>query len=231
MADATKDDTGAPGARKLSGVPMGLDEALRRLANAVPPPPELSSSDAVYLHCVALPWARREDSINRLEKAAIDGDLRFWLQLRDGRRFDLASWKWRESQYRRETIISGVWCEPASDHDRLSVFVDEAAFEAWRNECASVHPGSPVSAEPSQSVSPEPPPPEPSNVEPKTRRARLILVMTELGLPFKLKPAQVEQRTKVQFHARWPDEAKLTIDNRRTTTRAYEEYVASRSSK
>jgi hypothetical protein len=236
MADAMKDDTEF-GARKLSGVPMGLDETLTRLVNAAnakaAAPPELSSeidnSDDVWRHSAALPRARREAFIAALEKATIDGELRLWLRLPDGRRFYLTSAEWRDNPFRREIVITGVWRDTLgglTQYDGAAVMLDEAVFEAWRDECVSVQVPTPVLSEPSQSVSTEP-----LNTEPKTRHDRICLLCTERELPSGLQPAEVEKLTKHEFHARWPDETPMTIENRRTTKRAYEEYVASRSPK
>lgn len=169
MVDAAKDDTEF-GARKLSGVPMGLCEALPRLVDAAnakaAAPPELSSevdnSDDVLGHTAGLPWARRETFITALEKATIDGELRLWLRLPDGHRFDLTAAEWRATPFRREIVITGFWRDTLGGlarYDDMPVFVDEAAFEAWCGERASVRPETPVSAEPSQFVSTEPSPP------------------------------------------------------------------------
>ena len=148
MVDAAKDDTEF-GARKLSGVPMGLCEALPRLVDAAnakaAAPPELSSevdnSDDVLGHTAGLPWARRETFITALEKATIDGELRLWLRLPDGHRFDLTAAEWRATPFRREIVITGFWRDTLGGlarYDDMPVFVDEAAFEAWCGERASV---------------------------------------------------------------------------------------------
>ena len=125
-----------PGPRAFD---MGLNEACTRLvadisdqevAVAFPRPPESPENDLAVRH-----WRRHEVAVSQLDAAFSNGDLRLCLRLPDGSRFLLTSFEWHASAFHYEVSRGGVWRDLAGglpQHNGLPVFLDEAAYYAWR---------------------------------------------------------------------------------------------------
>jgi hypothetical protein len=155
---------------RLDAVLIQLVEAANAAAAA---PPEFSSElgaqEEFWRQQFIIPWRRREDAADHIDSIIESGALKPWLRLVDGARFDLTRRDWRTNAFRRDIIISGIWRDAAGglpEYNGAPVMLDDAAFEVWRDECASVRVGSPDLGKLANSVSTEPSQPEPSQPEP-----------------------------------------------------------------
>ena len=109
---------------------------------------------------------RRDKTINSLDKAIENSDLKPWLRLPDGTRVDLTQWDWRANAFRRDVIISGIWHDAAGgfpQYNGAEARVDRTAFEAWHR--ANTPEPEPVEFASTELAAAQPTPTEPTAPE------------------------------------------------------------------
>jgi hypothetical protein len=105
--------------REAAAANENLDKATKALGLPEPDPD------------VRLRKMRHEASIKQLDDALSNGELRLLLRGKDGTLIQLTSAEWRESAFRRDTIIGGQWRDPLGPHDLWEAVLTETAFHAW----------------------------------------------------------------------------------------------------